>query len=69
MTKELDVIQTSPKLQYEKLGKIFRTPRVTWERLSGQNDGIREGELSANLKRVWFFAYNLRMERGTVLIG
>ena len=32
--------------------------------------GITEGELSANPNRkyVWFFAYNLRMERGKVLI-
>ena len=30
--------------------------------------GIMEGELSANRKHVWFSAYNLRMERGTVLI-
>ena len=29
--------------------------------------GITE-DLSANRKHVWFFAYNLRMERGTVLI-
>ena len=27
-----------------------------------------EGTLAHKLKNVWFFAYNLRMERGTVLI-
>ena len=34
----------------------------------GANRGITEGELSVNRKHVWFFAYSLRMERGTVLI-
>ena len=30
--------------------------------------GITEGELRANQKHVWSFAYSLRKERGTVLI-
>ena len=30
--------------------------------------GITEEHSRTNRKHVWFFAYNLRMERGTVLI-
>ena len=30
--------------------------------------GFPEEHLRTNRKNVWFFAYNLRMERGTVLI-
>ena len=66
MNKKIKQINTVAV--YQKIYRVKFKFIIEYERLCFKKEGFTEGELSENRKHVWFFAYNLRMERGTVLM-
>ena len=66
MKKEIKQVNTDAV--YQKMYRVIFKFIIEYERLCYKKEGFTDGELSANRKHVCFFAYDLRMERGTVML-